>query len=253
MKIVSSRDNPMFKQFKRLADSARERRKAAHALLEGTHLLAAYLATGRVPEQVAVSQGSRENSETRALLTTIPAAHLVELSSSLCAELTPTGLLAVIEIPHIKPVVEPDFCLLLEDVQDPGNLGAILRSAAAAGVQVVYLSTHCADAWSPKVLRGGMGAHFVLAIEERVNLPEKAAAFAGLTVATSLNAMQSLYDLDLTGPIAFIVGNEGAGLSAGLLAAAEVQVRIPMAGKVESLNAAAAASICLFERVRQLL
>jgi len=253
MKIISSRDNLMFKQFKRLADSARERRKAGRALLEGSHLLAAYLATGRVPEQVAVSQGSMENTETRALLAAIPAAHLVELSSSLFAELTPTGILAVIEIPHIKPVAKPDFCLLLEDVQDPGNLGAILRSAAAAGVHVAYLSTHCVDVWSPKVLRGGMGAHFVLAIEERVNLPEKAAAFAGLTVATSLNATQSLYDLDLTGPIAFIVGNEGAGMTADLLAAAGVQVRIPMPGKVESLNAAAAASICLFERVRQKL
>ena len=123
---------------------------------------------------------------------------------------------------------------------------------AAAGVQAAYLSTRCVDAWSPKVLRGGMGAHFVLAIEERVNLLEKATAFNGLVVATNLEASQSLYALDLTQPVALMVGNEGAGLSADLLAVAGARIRIPMPGKIESLNAAAAAAICLFERVRQL-
>lgn len=256
MKSITSRDNPLFKQLRKLAESARERRKTGRAVLDGTHLLSACLAAGRMPEQVVVSPEGMENAEIRALLGEIPQQCLVELASGLFAELspveTPSGLLAVIDIPHLKMPEQPAFCLLLEDVQDPGNLGTILRSAAAAGAQVAWLSVNCADAWSPKVLRSGMGAHFVLPLEERVNLLERAAAFAGLTVATSLGAVQSFYALDLTGPVAFMIGNEGAGLSADLLAMAGAQVRIPMPGAVESLNAAAAASVCLFERVRQM-
>lgn len=256
MKSISSRENPLFKQLKKLAESGRERRKTDRTLLDGTHLLAACLASGQLPELVAVSREALDKTEIRALLAHVSEQHLVELSPSLFAEISPVespaGLLAVIGIPHLKPPASPDFCLLLEDVQDPGNLGAILRSAAAAGVQAAWLSAHCADAWAPRVLRGGMGAHFVLAIEERANLSDKAAAFAGMTIATSLEAAQSLYDIDLTGPVAFMVGNEGAGLSAGLQTAANTRVRIPMPGRIESLNAAAAASICLFERVRQI-
>jgi TrmH family RNA methyltransferase len=128
----------------------------------------------------------------------------------------------------------------------------MLRSAAAAGADTVYLSKGCADAWSPKALRGGMGAQFQLALIEHADLMAVGQAFAGKLIATSLAASDSLYDLDLTGPTAFVFGNEGAGLSEELLALASHRTRIPMPGQVESLNAAAAAAICLFERVRQL-
>ena len=96
-----------------------------------------------------------------------------------------------------------------------------------------------------------MGAHFVMHIEERVAGTEKVAAFAGMSLATSLGAQSSLYSLDLTGPVMILVGNEGAGLSAELQRAASHRVIIPMPGQVESLNAAAAAAVCFFERVRQ--
>jgi TrmH family RNA methyltransferase len=255
MKCISSRDNAQFKQLKKLAGSARERRKTGRALLDGPHLLGAYLGTGRVPELVAFCQAGMESAEVRSLLTAIPAGHLIELSAALLTELspveTPTGILAVIEIPHDTPVANPDFCLLLEDIQDPGNLGSILRTATAAGVQVASLSAGCCDAWSPRVLRGGMGAHFSLQIDERVDLAETLKAFPGLSVATSLHAEKSLYELDLSGPVAFLLGNEGAGLSPQLELAAGLRVTIPMPGRVESLNVAAAAAICLFERVRQ--
>ncbi|TSA50719.1 MAG: RNA methyltransferase [Nitrosomonadales bacterium] len=256
MKLISSRDNPIFKRLKRLAESARERRKTGLALLDGAHLFAACLDMGAVPQQVVFSAEGWADDEIRALLQKVPAERRVELAPALLAELspveTPSGVLVVIEILHLKPPTQPEFCLLLEDVQDPGNLGSMLRSAAAAGVQAAYLSSGCADAWSPKALRGGMGAHFVLTIEERVPLAEKVAGFAGLTVAAGLQAGKSLYDLDLRGPVAFLVGNEGAGLSAELLAAVRETVTIPMPGKIESLNAAAAAAVCMFERVRQL-
>jgi TrmH family RNA methyltransferase len=255
MKQITSRDNPACKQLKKLAESSRERRKTGKTLLDGAHLLASYLEAGAVPVLVAVTPEARDKAEIRELLDKAAGAQQIELAPHLLADIapveTPTGLLAVVDIPHAAPPARPDFCLLVEDIQDPGNLGTILRSAAAAGVQVVYLSPHCADPWSPKVLRGGMGAHFALVLQERANLSEIAAGFAGLTVAASLDADRSLYELDLTGPVAFMVGNEGAGLSAELLGAAGQRIRIPMPGRMESLNAAAAASICLFERVRQ--
>ncbi len=255
MKSIISRDNATFKQLKKLAESARERRKAGQALLDGVHLVEAALQAGVMPQMLVVSESGAAHAEIAALVHRLAGVQKVALADGLFAEVSPvespSGVLAVIEIPHARALPKPDFALLLEDVQDPGNLGTLLRSAAAAGVQVAWLSTGCVDAWSPKVLRAGMGAHFVLAIEERANLLEKAAGFAGLTVATSLAATRSLYDLDLTGPVAIMAGNEGAGLSADLQAAANTQIRIPMPGRIESLNVAAATSICLFERVRQ--
>ena len=141
--------------------------------------------------------------------------------------------------------------MLLEDIQDPGNLGSMLRSAAAAGCDSVFLSQDCADAWSPKVLRAAMGGHFALRIYEQQDLPGVAKAFSGTLLATSLHATHSLYDCDLRGNVAFLIGNEGAGLSADLLGLATQKITIPMPGQVESLNAAAATAICLFEAVRQ--
>ncbi|HEX5338533.1 MAG TPA: RNA methyltransferase [Gallionella sp.] len=254
-KKIASRDNATFKQLKKLAESARERRKAGQALLDGVHLVEAALQAGVVPNLLAMSDSGAAQGEIAGLLQKLPGVQAIALADGLFAEIspveTPAGILALIEIPHPRAPVKPTFALLLEDVQDPGNLGTLLRSAAAAGVEVAWLSQGCADAWSPKVLRAGMGAHFALVIEERANLLDKTAGFAGLTVATSLAATHSLYELDLTGPVAVLAGNEGAGLSAELQAAANTQIRIPMPGRMESLNVAAATSICLFERVRQ--
>jgi TrmH family RNA methyltransferase len=256
MKNIISRDNPTYKQLKKLAESARERRKAGRTLLDGVHLIEAYAAGGGKLELLVVSESGAAHEECSRLVVNIAAAQTIMLSDALFAEVspveTPVGILALVETPHFKLPETPDFCVLLEDIQDPGNLGSILRSAAAAGAQVAWLSSGCADAWSPKVLRAGMGAHFAMAIEEHVNPVEKVAAFRGISIATSLDADQSLYALDLTGPVLFLVGNEGAGLSPELQQMASVRITIPMPGSVESLNAAAASAICFFERVRQL-
>lgn len=163
---------------------------------------------------------------------------------------TPTGLLAVIDIPD-SGVDSEGFLLLLEDIQDPGNLGAILRVAAAAGGHRVCLSKGCAEAWSPKCLRGGQGAQFQLIIQEGTDLPAEAQAFDGPVYAGLLGAGHSLFDLDLKGRVGFAFGNEGAGLSQALQTACQ-PFSIPMLGRVESLNVATAAAICLFERVRQI-
>lgn len=138
----------------------------------------------------------------------------------------------------------------VEGIHDPGNLGSILRSTAAAGVDHVFLSKDCVFAWSPRVIRAGQGAHFLLSIHEGADLAGLAGNFPGRVVATGLSATTNLFDTDLTGPLALLIGNEGAGLSEELLTVASHRVRIPMPGGMESLNVAAAA-ICLFERVRQ--
>lgn len=257
MKLISSRDNPLFKHLKKLATSARERKKTQKTLLDGVHLVAVYLDRMGVPEMAAIAASMQEKPEIRALKARLPENRLVILEDALFNEISTvesaTGILAVIPIPLSVPAVAASFCIMLEAVQDPGNLGSILRSAAAAGCDLAYLSPGCVDAWSPKVLRAGMGAHFSLVLREEPDLASAARAFPGQVLATSLNARKSLYDCDLTGATAFIIGNEGAGVSAVLLDAASQTVLIPMPGGTESLNAGAAAAICLFERVRQVL
>jgi TrmH family RNA methyltransferase len=256
MKHISSRDNPFFKELSRLAGSAQQRGKAGQTLLDGAHLLAAYLDTGRQPQHILLNAAAPHNAEIMALIGRVADAPVTQLEDRLFAELselkTPTGVLTLIDLPQpAGTVADSRFALLLEDIQDPGNLGSILRSAAAAGCDAVFLSAGCADAWSPKVLRAAMGGHFALDIHERQNLPSVARDFCGTLLAASLQAGDSLYGCDLRGSVAFLVGNEGAGLSADLLDAATRTVAIPMPGKVESLNAAAATAICLFEVVRQ--
>jgi TrmH family RNA methyltransferase len=162
--------------------------------------------------------------------------------------------LAVIVQPAALSLAVPQSsCVILDTVQDTGNLGTILRSAAAAGIDEVFLSEGCAQAWSPRVLRAAMGAHFVLTIQEKTDIAALVASFKGQVLATGLQQAKSLYDLDLTQATAWLFGSEGQGLSEPIMALAHQQVIIPMAQGVESLNVAAAAAVCLFEQRRQKL
>ncbi|HEX7951456.1 MAG TPA: RNA methyltransferase, partial [Burkholderiales bacterium] len=164
---------------------------------------------------------------------------------------TPEGISAIVSAPVVESGVPDEFRILLDGVQDPGNLGGLLRTVSAAGATSAHLAKGCADPWSPKSLRGGMGAQFVLPLRERVDLATAIAGFRGRVFATSPHATQSIYDIDLSAPLALIFGGEGNGLPEDVLALANQLVRIPMAGEVESLNVAAAAAVCCFERLRQ--
>lgn len=259
MKQITSRDNPLYKSIRKLADSPRERKRTRTCILDGAHLVAAYIDRIGLPNLLIVSESlhgrSQRPGEIRGLLERIPASSHLILSDALFDEIAsvenPTGIMAVAEMPVLREPEKLSFAALVEAVQDPGNLGSILRSAAAAGVDVVCLSVGCADAWSPKVLRGAMGAHFVLPIRERCDLAGFAASFEGDVLATSLQAEKSLFETSLEMPLAFVIGNEGAGVSDNLLKLATRRISIPMAGGMESLNVATAAGICFFERVRQ--
>ncbi|MBS4096833.1 MAG: RNA methyltransferase [Sulfuricella sp.] len=257
MKRITSRDNAHFKQLKKLAHSARERRKGQRTILDGTHLLTVYLERVGIPERVAVADSRQDAPEIAGLLRNVPPEVMLVLEDSLFAEIstveTVTGIAAVIPIPLPSAGGVGQFCLFLEALQDPGNLGSILRSAASAGCDKIYLSPTCVDIWSPKVLRAGMGAHFYLSILENQALCGLAADFPGQVLAAAPGAEHTLFETDLRGVVAFAIGNEGGGLSPELLAAATQTVAIPMPGGMESLNAAAATAICLFEKVRQSL
>ena len=254
MKLITSRDNPGFRAWLGLAQHRKDRREQNMTLLDGEHLLGAALDAGYMPRQLIFSDRCPEHQR-EAWGVRLPGVPAVMLGASLFAALSPvespTGLIACIDIPRVAPVAAQNM-VLLEEIQDPGNLGAILRVAAAAGVGVVHLSKGCAEAWSPKALRGSQGAQFLLAIQEGSDLPTIAREFGGPVYAGMLGATQSLFALDLTRPVGFAFGNEGAGLSPALQAACQ-PFAIPMPGRVESLNVATAAAICLFERVRQTL
>ena len=256
IKRITSRDNAFYKSLHKLASSSRERRTARQTLLDGPHLLRAFLEAGGRPLHLLVNEQALQNAEIADLLAACNDVPQTLLDDNLFAQLselkTPNGLLALIAIPQpAVPAAHSQFALLLEDIQDPGNLGSILRSAAAAGCDAVFLSQGCADAWSPKVLRAGMGGHFVLHIHDAADLIGVAREFTGKILAASLQAEKTLYTCNLRGKLAFAIGNEGAGLSPALQDAAQEQFIIPMLGKVESLNAAAATAVCLFEAVRQ--
>jgi TrmH family RNA methyltransferase len=253
---ITSRDNPIFKRLKKLAESARARREAQMTLLDGEHLLAAYLDAGGQPHTL-VRADSFDAGQFEQWAARCPDAKAIALPDALFDELapvsTPTGLLS--EAAWLSPIahVATPLVIVLEDIQDPGNLGSMLRTGAAAGATLAVLSKGCHDPWSPKALRGGQGAQFVLPIARGVDVPAWCAQFKGQSLALALAEDRNVFSSNLTGPLAFIVGNEGAGLSDEVRAAATATVQIPMPGKMESLNASAALAIAVFEAVRQRL
>lgn len=251
---ISSHDNPIFKRLKKLAESARARREARMTLLDGDHLLAAYLDAGGEPHTL-VRAASFDAGRFEWLTARCPHAKAIVLPDALFAELspvaTPTGMLA--EAAWLAPpaIAATPLVVVLEDIQDPGNLGSMLRTGAAAGATLAVLSKGCHDPWSPKALRGGQGAQFVLPLASGIDLVEWLGQFEGESLALALGEDNSLYMRPLAGALALIVGNEGAGISRSVCEAASATVRIPMRGKIESLNAAAALAVAVFEVARQ--
>ena len=173
MELIRSRDNPRLKLLHGLAHSARDRRKSGQTLLDGAHLITAALAARWPLQMLVVSESGMASAEIAGLLTRIPeTVERVLLPDALFAHVSPvdspSGVLARIGWPLSRSPVQPfaDSVIVLDRVQDPGNLGTILRTAAAAGVGDALLTEGCAQAWSPRVLRAGMGAHFALRIHE---------------------------------------------------------------------------------------
>lgn len=258
MKHVSSRDNAFYKELKGLATSSQARRKLGASLLDGVHLCQSWLELRGAPEHCVVSEGALGNPEVAAIVTRVEAlhAHVTVLPDALFGAISQVehGVHIVFIIASPVPAKAPglvESSVLLDGVQDPGNVGSILRSAAASGIKQVYCSPGTAFCWSPKVLRAAMGAHFVLDIFENIELAPLVREARIPVLATSGYASERLYALDLRRPVAWVLGHEGQGVSSELLALATHRVAVPHAGKVESLNVAACAAVCFFEQLRQ--
>jgi TrmH family RNA methyltransferase len=140
--------------------------------------------------------------------------------------------------------------VFLEGIQDAGNVGAIVRSAAAFGVTTLVLDRACADPWSPKVLRAAMGGHFAVCLRQVEDLKKEIDDFAGHVACTVARGGASLKDVRLSHPIGWLFGSEGRGVSGALQELSDIRITIPLAPGTESLNVAAAAAICLYEGLR---
>lgn len=258
MKAITSRDNALFKELKRLATSSQARRKAGNTLLDGVHLCQAYLQHMGAPQVCIVNDASVSHPEVAAVVAQCKAlsAQCISLPDALYQQISQVengiGLLFLIDVPvPAMPAALAQSAVLLDQVQDPGNLGSILRSAAAAGITQVFCNAGTAQAWSPRVMRAAMGAHFLLQIFENADLNQLLQSASVPVLATSPHQQQTIYEVDLRQPLAWLFGHEGQGVSDSLLALATRQLAIPHLGAMESLNVAACAAVCLFEQVRQ--
>ncbi|CAN5173317.1 RNA methyltransferase [soil metagenome] len=257
MRPIRSRDNATLKRLRALARDSQARHQAQRTLIEGEHLCRAWLDAGRTPLRAIVADDGWHGAEfDRCLqrlaaldveLLEIPAGWMKDVSGSD----TPARLVCEIAIEPAPCGVTSGDVVLLDAVQDPGNAGAILRTAAAAGVARVVAGTGSATLWSPKVLRAAMGAHVALDLVEGVDLAAWLSGQPMPSLGMTLDGSQDLLSLDLRQPQAWVFGNEGNGLQPATLAAVGTRVRIEQADAVESLNVAAAAAVCLFEMRRQ--
>lgn len=253
---INRRDNDTWKRLRALAELERERQSAGETLLDGIHLLQAFNAAGGVPNVVVVSDsGQRQDEIARYMVATAPRS-VIELPDAMFEQLStvksPTGVMAVISIPTATDNVAGS-CVVLDNIQDPGNVGTIMRSAAAAGLRHAVVSGGSARAWSPRVLRAAMGAHFNMTVHDGVDIPRLLASYDGAILTTEASAADTCWSRDLTGNIAWVLGSEGAGVTPAVRAVATGSISIPIAAGMESLNVAAAAAICLFEQRRQVL
>ena len=253
--IIQSKDNPKLKQLRGLIEQSSLRKKQQQTVLEGSHLLESYLVNHQPVALFTTEEGFEHIENQNAIeLSTCP---LYLISDQMYKSLSPLGqtipLLAIIDIPQHQHAIDPTIdTLLLDQVQDPGNVGTLLRSAAAVGIKQIIATKGTASLWSPRVLRAAMGAHFSLQVFENQNVIELLSQFKIPVLATSSHQPQSIYTLDLTQPCVWVLGNEGQGVHEDILQQAQA-VTIPQPGGQESLNVAIAGSVCMFEMMRQRL
>ncbi len=257
MKHISSRDNALYKRVSRLIAGKQSKDDGEQLVLEGIHLCQAWLTYQGPPELALVdSQKLGTHAELATLVNALPNEIIIGCDTTLMRRLSQVvhgqGILFVVNAPQpVRPEKITQNSLWLDTIQDPGNVGTLLRTAAAAGIFHAYLSPGCASAWSAKVLRSAQGAHFVMSIYEGVDFLTEQQRLQIPLLATALEDAVSLHQAALPAACVWVFGNEGQGVSAALLEQADLRVFVPQAPDVESLNVAVAAGICLFEQRRQ--
>lgn len=255
MKSITSDSNPSFRRWLKLATQPRAVRESGRTLAEGLHLAQAALDAHVPVKAVLVRRGAAADAEGATARSGAPG---FELAPALFDRLSPVqssvGVMLEIAIPPMeKPAAIAEDTLYLDGIQDPGNAGALLRVAAAAGVRWVLAAPGTAALWAPRALRAAQGAHFALRMVEGVTSDEASRLFSGEWIAAAAHDAGSLWEVPLPPTaIGWVFGAEGQGVSPAMLAHCGLRVRIPLARGVESLNVAAAAAVCLFERRRRI-
>jgi TrmH family RNA methyltransferase len=252
VRAITSRDNPLLVRLRKLTADPAGYRKHGEVWIEGEHLCAAYAQRGAAATLALVDETAwqvpavRELASCASSVAVVPPALMAGLS--LLESPAPLAFL----VPWAGPgtLEARRASVVLDRLQDPGNVGTVLRSAAAFGFTQVIGLRGSAALWSPKVLRAGMGAHFGLRLVEGVEADALAALQVPL-LATSSHATLAIHESSLPWPCAWVLGHEGQGVSAALLQRCSLTLRIAQPGGEESLNVAAAAAVCLYESVRQ--
>ncbi len=253
---ISSSTNPRYKLARSLL-SRRGRKKQAQLLLEGVRLIEDSISAGFPPALVFFDPAATTDVRSLVERAHIAGIQVLSLDAELLAELTDTvvsqGVVAVAPWPDIPPG-DSGLSVLVDNLRDPGNLGALLRSATAAGVDQVVMLPGVTDPWAPKVLRAGMGAHFRVAIRQARDRAQALGWLGGAKLyLADANAATLYTGVDWREPGVLIVGGETEGTRETAEWPGVQGIAIPMQNQVESLNAAVAASVVLFEAVRQRL
>ena len=254
--MITSSQNPKLKLARALMGRAKERREASAFVAEGVRLVEEAVNSNWGFRFVLYDETLSERGTLNVKRLTSLGMECEEVSPNLMKSLSDTetsqGILAVLDLAQLPITNYPNFIFIPDQIRDPGNLGTLIRSADAAGVDAVLIPPETTDPFAPKVVRAGMGAHFRLPILsmgwEEIQQVSKS---ANQRVVLADMDGESCWETDLRQPLALIVGGEAEGASAEARKLASQKIKIPMAGKTESLNAAAAGSVLMFEVVRQ--
>jgi TrmH family RNA methyltransferase len=251
---ITSRDNPLLQRLRKLQRDGGGYREWAHVWLEGEHLCSALRSRGLRPSQSLVADSAWQQPALRELAQWAPRVATVPdaLFDGISTLPSPARIGFLWPLPPAAALQPDEPSVVLDRLQDAGNVGSVLRSASAFGFRQVLALRGTALLWSPKVLRAGMGAHFGLHLVEGLTSDDLAALRVPL-VGTSLQASEELHRSRLPWPCAWLLGHEGQGADPALLQRCALSVRIAQPGGEESLNVAAAAAVCLYESSRQAL
>ena len=250
--VITSRSNPLYLRLRKLAADAAAYRTLGSLWLEGEYLCGGFVRAGLTPALAVIAERGHVRSEVMSLAASAPKSVVMPdaLFDAISGTSAREAIGFVIDTPPAPEVAPALATVVLDRIQDPGNVGSILRSAAALGIGQVLALQGTAALWSPKVLRAAMGAHFGLRLVEglaeadldRVSVP---------LIASSSHGGSLLHDAALPSPAAWLLGHEGTGVAASLMARCAMTVQIPQPGGQESLNVAAAAAILFYEAARR--
>ena len=252
--MITSNQNPKLKLIRTLLGRAKERREANAFVVEGVRLTEEAAKANWKFQFVLYDDTLSERGKSQVEQFIASGIEVEQVSENLMKSLseteTPQGILAVVEYTPLAMPSTLNFILVPDQIRDPGNLGTLLRTAAAAGVQAVLLPPETADAFGSKVVRSGMGAHFRLPIHS-MSWDEIKQHTHGLQIYLADMNGKSCWEIDLRQPLALIIGGEADGAGEHARELANQKISIPMDGHIESLNAGVAGSVLMFEVVRQ--